>query len=113
MFMGTYTKSEVIILVLILILFTVIVYIYFNEECDDDDDVENFGALQSLYSNDGIQDAYLTIENDPTNPNLYDPYAYWRGVTWNLPTRNLHRAIYYPYLYEYYIDRYSRFYPYW
>ncbi len=68
------------------------------------------GALQSLYSNDGIQDTYLTINNDR---GYYDPYAYWRGVTWNLPTRNLDRIIFYPYLYEYYIDRYARLYPYW
>jgi hypothetical protein len=72
---------------------------------------EKFGALQSLYSNDGPQDAYLTIENDP---NLYyDPYGYWRGVTWDLPTRNLSTISYYPYLYERYIDRYGTLYPYW
>jgi hypothetical protein len=74
---------------------------------------ENFGALQSLYSNDGIQDAYLTIENDPDNPNHFDQYAYWRGVTWNLPTRNLNRMSYYPFEYDNFIDRYATNYPYW
>lgn len=72
---------------------------------------ENFGALQSLYSNDGIQDAYLTIENDPVRFN--DPYRYWRGLTWNLPTRNLHTITYYPFLYDHMLDRYSVDYPYW
>lgn len=72
---------------------------------------ESFGALQSLHSNDGIQDAYLTIENDPYL--YYDPYGYWRGITWNLPTRNLQSLTYYPYLYERYIDRFGTNYPYW
>lgn len=91
---------------------------------------ENFdGALQSLYSNDGIQDTYLTINNDNNGWGGwndysyggswggygwgYDPYRYWRGVPWYLPTRNLSRVSFYPYLYEYYLDRYGRFYPYW
>lgn len=74
-------------------------------------DNEKFGALQSLYSNDGPQDAYLTIENDPNL--FYDPYGYWRGVTWDLPTRNLNVVTYYPYLYERQIDRYGTLSPYW
>lgn len=74
-------------------------------------DKEKFGALQSLYSNDGPQDAYLTVENDPNL--FYDPYGYWRGVTWNLPTRNLNVITYYPYLYERQIDRYGTLSPYW
>lgn len=89
---------------------------------------ENFnGALQSLYSNDGIQDIHLTVNNDNNGWggwNNYggswggygwgfDPYRYWRGIPWYLPTRNLSRVTYYPYLYEYYLDRYGRFYPYW
>jgi len=74
-------------------------------------DKEKFGALQSLYSNDGPQDAYLTVENDPNL--FYDPYGYWRGVTWNLPTRNLNVITYYPYLYERQIDRYGTMSPYW
>jgi hypothetical protein len=94
-----------------------------------DDEEENFnGALQSLYSNDGIQDIHLTVNNDNTGWGGwgnnwggsrggygwgYDPYRYWRGIPWNLPTRNLSRVTYYPYLYEYYLDRYGRFYPYW
>lgn len=82
-----------------------------NNEPESNKREERFGALQSLYSNDGPQDAYLTIENDP---NLYyDPYGYWRGVTWNLPTRNLNAIAFYPYLYERYVDRYATIYPYW
>ena len=88
------------------------------------DDVEGYsnGALQSLYANDGIQDINLTVNNDngwgygghyPGYGLGYDGYRYWRGVPWYLPTRNLHRVSYYPYLYEYYLDRYGRFYPYW
>jgi hypothetical protein len=73
---------------------------------------ENFGALQSLYSNDGIQDTYLTINNDD-NPYYFDRYKYWRGIPFDLPTRNLDRVAFYPYLYDYYLDRYGRIYPYW
>ena len=84
------------------------------------------GALQSLYSNDGPQDIYLTVNNDNTGSNDwswgglwggygwgYNPYRYWRGMPWYLPTRNLSRVSYYPYLYDYNVDRYGRFYPYW
>lgn len=87
------------------------------------------GALQSLYSNDGIQDIHLTVNNDDPSyggwaGNSYggswggygwghNPYRYWRGMPWYLPTRNLSRVTFYPYLYEYYLDRYGRFYPYW
>ncbi len=71
---------------------------------------EQFGALQSLYSNDGIQDAYLTVEGDGS---IYDPYKYWRGVPWNLPTRNLDRIAFYPFSFEHQIDRYGKMYPYW
>ena len=95
-----------------------------------EEEAESFnGALQSLYSNDGIQDIHLTVNNDNAgwggwnNYNWggswggygwgYDPYRYWRGLPWYLPTRNLSRVAYYPYLYEYYLDRYGRFYPYW
>lgn len=78
---------------------------------------ENFnGALQSLYSNHGIQDIHLTVHNDNIWGDYgwdYDPYRYWRGVPWNLPTRDLSRVVYYPYLYEYNLDRYGRAYPYW
>ncbi|VBB18606.1 hypothetical protein YASMINEVIRUS_1069 [Yasminevirus sp. GU-2018] len=88
-----------------------------EDECGDNTEQkktqqkENFGALQSLYSNDGPQDAYLTVENDPDL--YYDPYGYWRGVTWNLPTRNINSIAFYPHLYERYIDRYGTLYPYW
>jgi hypothetical protein len=89
---------------------------------DTDKEAENFnGALQSLYSNDGIQDIHLTVNNGSWNDGGswggygwgYNPYRYWRGMPWHLPTRNLNRVAYYPYLYEYYLDRYGRFYPYW
>ena len=82
--------------------------LYVDTHCDADQ--EDFGALQSLYSNDGIQDQYLTIENDPR---YFDPYRYWRGIPWNLPTRDLNRVGFYPYLYEHYVDRYGVLYPYW
>jgi hypothetical protein len=108
--------SDNVIMVLSALLILSLVLIYFyepNEECstNGENKIEKYGALQSLHSNDGIQDAYLTIENDPSL--YYDPYGYWRGVVWNLPTRNLGRMIYYPYLYEHQVDRYGMVYPYW
>lgn len=99
-----------------------------DQEQDADDTIEGYGrgALQSLYANDGIQDIHLTVNNDngwghgwgyggysPGYGWGYDGYRYWRGLPWYLPTRNLHRVAYYPYLYEYYLNRYGRFYPYW
>jgi len=115
MFDNTYDKSDLIVITLGIIIFAVIISLIFTDMCDTKNinNTENFGALQSLYSNDGIQDAYLTIENDQDDPAYHDPYAYWRGVTWNLPTRNLNRIMFYPYLYEYYVDRYGKLYPYW
>jgi hypothetical protein len=106
---------NIIVIILGMAFFAVVIQLFFTNICNttDQKDIENFGALQSLYSNDGIQDAYLTIENDPDDPANHDPYAYWRGVTWNLPTRNLNRIMFYPYLYEYYVDRYAKLYPYW
>lgn len=86
--------------------------VYDDDSVSQQNDDENFnGALQSLYSNDGIQDSYLTVNDDDKLE--YDGYRYWRGVPWDLPTRNLDRIVYYPYLYEYHIDRYGRSYPYW
>ena len=99
--------------ILLFILFVLIlIYLSTYFKCDKKIYAEEHydGALQSLYSNDGIQDAYLTIENDRTQ---YDPYKYWRGISWDLPTRNLNTLIYYPYLYEYYIDKYGVLWPYW
>jgi hypothetical protein len=81
------------------------------------DSEESFnGALQSLYSNDGIQDTHLTINSDreyggPLNG--YDRYRYWRGIPWNLPTRNLNRLTYNPYRYNYRRNRYRKLNPYW
>lgn len=105
--LGTFIIVLVIIL-LIVIGYAILKDLFFP---NNKKNAENFGALQSLYSNDGPQDAYLTIENDPAY--FYDPYGYWRGVTWNLPTRNLSTVSYSPFLYERYIDRYNTLYPYW
>lgn len=107
---NNYNECDMITLILGIALFAIVVYLVLmdmdNKSCKSNDfihqlsDTEKFGALQSLYSNDGIEDAYLTIENDPDDPVNHDPYAYWRGLTWNLPTRNLNGIISYPYLYE-------------
>lgn len=94
----------IILAILIIVIQWLIEILYTN--CNN----EKFGALQSLYSNDGIQDAYLT---KPVDRGYYDPYKYWRGIPWHLPTRNLQKIVYYPYLYEYNVDRYSRPWPYW
>lgn len=94
------TINQIILLVLVLITTLIIMNQYIDKE--------DFGALQSLYSNDGIQDQYLT-----TNDSYYDPYKYWRLIPWNLPTRNLNQMVFYPFLYENYIDRYGTIYPYW
>jgi len=104
--------TNTLIYIGLLILLIVIVSQYSdNEQTDRINKTENFGALQSLYSNDGIQDSYLTVRDDDAEN--YDPYKYWRGVTWDLPTRNLNSLVYYPYLYEYQFDRYGRVWPYW
>jgi hypothetical protein len=98
--------NNTLLLIFIALIFAVFIYNNEPEPCSD----EHFGALQSLYSNDGIQDAYLTNEQDGI---YYDPYKYWRGVPWDLPTRNLNKMSYYPYLHEYHLDRYAMLYPYW
>jgi hypothetical protein len=105
-------QTSTFVTILSTLLVVIIVYMVYIDICEDKK-TEKFGALQSLYSNDGIQDAYLTLENDPDNPYYQDPYAYWRDVTWDLPTRNLHRVAFYPYLYEYQVDRYGVVWPYW
>lgn len=98
-----------ILLLVILILLT-----YIIEICGYRNNIlEMFGgggALQSLYSNDGIQDQYLTGNYER---NGYNPYEYWKDIIWNLPTRNLDKLIYYPFLYDEQIDRYSTLWPYW
>lgn len=108
-------NTDTYVTILTVLLLGAIIYLTYNHFCDLNKKnlVEGLGALQSLYSNDGIQDAYLTLENDPDNPFYQDPYGYWRDVTWDLPTRNLHRVISYPYLYEYQVDRYGVVWPYW
>jgi hypothetical protein len=70
---------------------------------------ENYssGGLTSLYSNYGIQDRYLTIPDDAN-------YIYRERFPWYLPTRGLESMSYYPYLYEFQMDRYAiPGYPYW
>jgi hypothetical protein len=85
----------------ILIAFAVVIVIYLLIS----QKIENFGALQSLYSNTGVQDIHLTVENDPY---LYgDPYYNLRHVPWNLPTRNMHRRGFPPVIYYDIIDRYN------
>ena len=82
-----------------------------NKQKEIDNNIkEAFGGLQSLYSNDGIQDIHLTVNNDRGG---YDPYRFWRDYPWWLPTRNLDTISYYPFMYEYQFDRYSTLYPYW
>jgi hypothetical protein len=95
----------VIILIILILIIHWIVERYHDNKCR-----ESFGALQSLYSNDGIQDTNLTV---PDERSYYDPYKYWRSIAWNLPTRNLDRTTYVPYLYENYVDRYTVPWPYW
>jgi hypothetical protein len=101
------TTNQIILTLLILITTCFIL-----SQCDDVENQnqreERFGALQSLYSNDGIQDLDLTVSDG-----YFDPYKYWRSVPWNLPTRNLNEMSFYPFLYENYIDRYGVVYPYW
>lgn len=91
------------VIIIVMVLFVFYQFLDSNEN-------ENFGALQSLYSNDGIQDSYLTYNSDGDNT---DKYSYWRGVDFNLPTKNLNRVGFYPYHYEYHFDRYARMYPFW
>jgi hypothetical protein len=59
---------------------------------------ETFGGLESLYSNYGPQDAYLT--NDTCIPRY----------PWNMPTRDLSRSIlYYPAIYDNMFEQYSKY----
>ena len=89
----------------------VVVITYIIGECGYRNEIhEKFGALQSLYSNDGIQDQHLTGN---TEKNGYDPYGYWKDIVWNLPTRNLNKIVYYPFFYEQHEDRYATNWPYW
>ena len=98
-------ETVLILCFIIIITYVFTVEIVLPNPKVEDDSLENFGALQSLYSNSGIQDAYLTVENDPDA--YYDPYNYWRNINWNLPTRNLLALSAYPYIYDRYIDRYD------
>ena len=53
------------------------------------DTKENYGALDSLYSNDGIQDKYLT-------GNRYNKYLDNGFTAFWMPTRNLNRVAFFP-----------------
>lgn len=79
------------------------------------DDSEGFsGGLQSLYSNHGLQDIHLTVNNDSGYGYGYGyPYSYWGGYPWHLGTRNFYRYSHYPYLYGYVHNRYRGWWPYW
>lgn len=114
--------------IIVLIIVVAVLFQIYSSDVYKALNIENFdGALQSLYSNDGIQDTHLTI-NSESGYNYggygmgsdwggkghgYDGYRYWRGIPWNLPTRNLNRTTFYPYRYDYHLDRYGRNYPYW
>ena len=96
---------------LLILLVALVVITYIIEKCGYGNEIrEKFGALQSLYSNDGIQDQHLTGN---TEKNGYDPYGYWKDIVWNLPTRNLNKIVYYPFFYEQHEDRYVTNTPYW
>lgn len=104
---NTYNTISVFIAIAFFIIVIRLCLLNFN--CDK----ENFGALQSLYANDGIQDTYLTIEDDD-NPNKYDKYSHWEDSIWDLPTRNLFVGSYNPTTHDdNYVDRYATSYPYW
>lgn len=98
---------NIYLLVIVIIIITLALIFVGLEKKVYEIDRENFGALQSLYSNDGIQDKHLTINSNENN------FKYWGKYPWNLPTRNLNKTVFYPYLYEYHIDRYANIWPYW
>lgn len=109
---NNYNSLIIVIILITIIMIVVITFNYYNCNYKNRENEEKFsGALQSLYSNDGIQDRYLTVNNEI---NCHNDYAFWdEEIVWNLPTRNLTREVFYPYLYEYHVDRYSMPYPYW
>jgi hypothetical protein len=72
---------------------------------EEEKNVEPFGVYDSLYSNTGIQDIHLTVEN---RRGMLDPYYRWRGIPFWLPTRTLNNFLFYPHMYDYYVDRYGR-----
>jgi hypothetical protein len=99
--------------VLIMIVIIIIVYLFIVSNQNQ----ESFGALQSLYSNDGIQDTHLTInQHTPklvSTTGQFDDHDKWQDFPWHTQTRNLYRISVNPSHYEYYPDRYSKFSPYW
>ena len=111
------------IYILIGIILLMFVIILLNENSiktnDRYDDKEKFiGALDSLYSNYGAQDRYLTGNRVlgmcdelgcPLNP--YDYLGKWNWVPWNIPTRTNNKLIFYPYAYQYFVDQMGKFYP--
>lgn len=89
------------------------IYIWYNAKED-----ETFGALESLYSNYGIEDESISIEDGCDGdvctikrrhrvPNYN--YAPMYRYPWYMPTRGLVRVPYYPYFYgNYYLDMFGR-----
>lgn len=81
---------------------------------------ENFGALESLYSNYGLEDEYISIEDGcdgdvctikRRHNHRYPNYRYTplNRYPWYMPTRGLVRVPYYPYFYgNYYLDMFGR-----
>ncbi len=104
---------NILVILLILIALAILIQPLMDWYCYEElkEKFGGVGVYDSLYSNDGIQDIYLTVNNDRRG--YYDPYAYWSGYPWWLPTRNLNSMVFYPYLYDYYADRYGRRWPYW
>lgn len=97
---------DIISFALIFVIFVLILNAIYN--CEEFS--EHYGGLQSLYSNDGIQDIHLTVNN------VNDRYGYgynpnmWR-YPWYLPTRGMY-PYYYPYMGDYFFNRYGVLYPY-
>ena len=95
------------------IIFLLVIFILVVKSIYDSNFVQNFehyGGLQSLYSNDGIQDIHLTVNNVSDRYGYgYNPYM-WR-YPWYLPTRGMY-SYYYPYMGDYFFDRYGILYPY-
>lgn len=79
---------------------------------------ENFGALESLYSNYGMEDESISIEDGCDGDKCtikrrhrFPDYGYppMYRYPWYMPTRGLVRVPYYPYFYgNYYLDMFGR-----
>lgn len=114
-----YILISVIALILLLLLLNEKMIIKNKNKNENESKNENFiGALDSLYSNYGAQDRYLTGNRVlgicdelgcSLNPNNY--FDQWNWTPWNIPTRNLNKLIFYPYAYQYFIDQMGKYYP--